>query len=204
MGVVFDCRWIDPADATIRAAVNQIDATVSSVTEHEDQRAGHVESHHRFADWEAFQGRYRLGNNDRVPRRCLLLLVRGPVTGGAGAPIAVRPRASRASACPATLTILAPTLVPPQPRFDAHGCLIGACISICRERLGFEHNARVEMNHALAAETEPLPADGGSPRKTALEILATASATRALTRSRSASPTAMFLPETRNGMIALR
>jgi len=32
MGVVFDCRWIDPADVIIRAAVNQIDAAVSSVT----------------------------------------------------------------------------------------------------------------------------------------------------------------------------
>jgi len=31
MGVVFDCRWIDPADVTIRAAVNQIDAAGSSV-----------------------------------------------------------------------------------------------------------------------------------------------------------------------------
>ena len=30
MGVVFDCWWIDPADVTIRAAVNQIDAAMSS------------------------------------------------------------------------------------------------------------------------------------------------------------------------------
>jgi hypothetical protein len=50
MGVLFDCWWIDPADVTIRAAVNQIDAAVSSVTEDERWRARHVEFHHGFAD----------------------------------------------------------------------------------------------------------------------------------------------------------
>src|SRR5215472_6462714 len=35
---LFDCRWIDPADTTIRAAVNQIDAAMSSVTKHEEAR----------------------------------------------------------------------------------------------------------------------------------------------------------------------
>src|SRR5262249_38245434 len=49
MGVVFDCRWVDPADVTIRAAVNQIDAAVSSVTV-------------RPYDW--------------VPRHCPLLVAR--------------------------------------------------------------------------------------------------------------------------------
>src|SRR5262249_9352902 len=86
------------------------------------------------------------------------------------ASIAARSRASRPRACPSALTILAPTLVTPQPRFDAHGCLIGACMGIRRERVGFEHDARVEMNHALGAETEPLPADGDVPGKSAVEI----------------------------------
>src|SRR5262245_4698984 len=122
MGVLFGCRWVDPADVTIRAAVNQIDAAVSSVTEHEERRTPRC----------------------RVPSR---------------------PRAR-----PSALTILAPALVTAQPRFDAHGCLIGACIGICRERFGFEHDARVEMNHALGAETEPLPADGDVSGKPAVEI----------------------------------
>src|SRR5207245_5587366 len=83
---------------------------------------------------------------------------------------AARPREPCPRACPSALTILAPTLVTPQPRFNAHGCLIGACMGICRERVGFEHDARVEMNHALGAETEPLPADGDVPGKSAVEI----------------------------------
>src|SRR5262249_26296826 len=74
----------------------------------------------------------------------------------ADASMATRSRASRPSARPSALTILAPTLVTAQPRFDAYGCLIGACIGIGRERFGFEHDARVEMDHALGAETEPL------------------------------------------------
>src|SRR5262249_35743512 len=43
-------------------------------------------------------------------------------------------------------------------------------MGIRRERVGFEHDARVEMNHALGAETEPLPADGDVPGKSAVEI----------------------------------
>ena len=35
MGVRFDCREIDPADMTVRAAINQMDAAMSSVTERE-------------------------------------------------------------------------------------------------------------------------------------------------------------------------
>src|SRR5262245_50688499 len=84
--------------------------------------------------------------------------------------MAARSRASRPSARPSALTILAPALVTAQPRFDTDGCLIGACIGIGRERFGFEHDARVEMNHALGAETEPLPGDGDVPGKSAVEI----------------------------------
>src|SRR5262249_207229 len=35
MGVRFDCREINPADMTVGAAINQMDAAMSSVTEHE-------------------------------------------------------------------------------------------------------------------------------------------------------------------------
>ena len=40
MGVLFDCRGIDPADdMTVRAAINQIGAAMSCVTQHERRRA---------------------------------------------------------------------------------------------------------------------------------------------------------------------
>jgi hypothetical protein len=40
MGVLFDYRGIDPADdMTVRAAINQIDAAMSSVTQHERRKA---------------------------------------------------------------------------------------------------------------------------------------------------------------------
>src|SRR5260370_28763504 len=42
------------------------------------------------------------------------------------------------------------------------------------------------------------------PEKPPSKYLAIASATRVLMRSRSASPTLIFLPDTRSGMIALR
>jgi hypothetical protein len=48
--------------------------------------------------------------------------------------------------------------------------LIGARISVCRERFCFEHNARVEMHHAFGAETESLPTNGDVPGKPAVEI----------------------------------
>ena len=49
MGVLFDGRQIDPADVTVRAAVNQIDPAMSSVPEDHDRRAAHVEFHYGFA-----------------------------------------------------------------------------------------------------------------------------------------------------------
>jgi hypothetical protein len=42
MGVRFDCREIDPADMTVRAAINQMDAAMPSVTEHERRSPPHV------------------------------------------------------------------------------------------------------------------------------------------------------------------
>src|SRR6266540_6109 len=73
MGVLFD-RWrIDPADVAVRAAVNQIDATVSGVTEHEDRRARHIEFQHRFADRKTLQGCCRLGNDSWMVLRWVLV-----------------------------------------------------------------------------------------------------------------------------------
>ena len=73
MGVLFD-RWrIDPADVAVRAAVNQIDATVSGVTEHEDRRARHIEFQHRFADRKTLEGCCRLGNDGWMVLRWILV-----------------------------------------------------------------------------------------------------------------------------------
>ena len=49
MVVLFDCREIDPADMTARAAINQIDAAMSSVREHECPRAASVDLLHGLA-----------------------------------------------------------------------------------------------------------------------------------------------------------
>ena len=68
------------------------------------------------------------------------------------------------------LTILAAALVASQSRFDTDGRLIGAGIGIGRERVGLEHNARVEVNHALGPETESLLTDGHVPGKSAIEV----------------------------------
>jgi hypothetical protein len=50
MGVLFEGGQIDPADMTVRAAVNQIDPAMSSVAEDDDRRALHVEFPDGFAD----------------------------------------------------------------------------------------------------------------------------------------------------------
>src|SRR5205823_1440701 len=90
---------------------------------------------------------------------------------------AVNGRPSRSAAqeletsmSPRRLAILASALVTAQPRFNAHGRLIGAGISICRERVSLKHNARVEMDHALGAKAESLPPDGHVPGKSAVEV----------------------------------
>ena len=85
MGVLFDCRWIDPTDMTVHAAVNQIDAAMSSVTEDEDRRPRDVELHHGFADRKALQGGDRFGNDRRIALRRFLLAGRGTATVGPGA-----------------------------------------------------------------------------------------------------------------------
>src|SRR5262249_45757631 len=74
------------------------------------------------------------------------------------------------SMSPRRPAILAPALVTAQPRFDAHGRLIGAGISICRERVSLEHNAGIEMDHALGAKAESLPPYGHVSRKSAVEV----------------------------------
>src|SRR5262245_9131049 len=167
MAVLFDGWRIDPADVAVGAAVNQIDATVSGVTEHENRRARHVKFQRRFADRKTFQGWRRLGNDSRIVLRGLLI---GRSTGNQrgrpvdGTAIEHFPIGARGMA------ILAPTLVTAQPLFDAQGRLIGAGIGIRRERVSFEHNARVEMHHALGSETESLPAYGDVPGKTTVEV----------------------------------
>src|SRR5262249_62063610 len=75
MGVRFDRRWVYPTDVTIRAAVNQIDAAVSSVTKNHHRHARHIELHHGFAHREPLQRRGRFGNDHRVPLSYLLLAV---------------------------------------------------------------------------------------------------------------------------------
>jgi hypothetical protein len=69
------------------------------------------------------------------------------------------------------LVILEPMLVAAQPLFKPQGGLIGTGISIRRKCVGFEHNAGIEMNHAVGAETETLLADGDVAGKSTVEIL---------------------------------
>src|SRR5262245_51249225 len=74
------------------------------------------------------------------------------------------------SMSPRRLAILASPFVTAQPRFDAHGRLIGAGVSVCRERVSLEHNAGVEMDHALGAKAEAVPAYGHGSGKPAVEV----------------------------------
>ena len=72
MGVLFDGRQIDPADVTVRAAVNQIDSAVSSVTEDHDRRSPHVEFHDSLADRKPLQCGGGFRDDDWAPLRHLL------------------------------------------------------------------------------------------------------------------------------------
>src|SRR5712692_223043 len=175
MGVLFDRRRIDPADVTIRAAVNQIDAAMSSVPEHDDRHARHVELHHRVAHGKPLQGGGRFGDDDRAPLRHLLLAV----LRGRGDDIARRVDRGTVGRLvvqhfaigPHRLTVFEPSLVTAQALFQAHGRLIGAGIGVGGKRIGFEHNAGIEMDHALRAETKSFLADGHVTGKPAVEIL---------------------------------
>jgi hypothetical protein len=81
------------------------------------------------------------------------------------------------------------------------GRLIGTEIGVSGHRIGAKHGSGIEMQNAFSVEPEALFADGdvaGEPA--AFEILRRCLWTRALMRSRKASPTSMFLPETRKDM----
>ena len=67
MGVTLDRRGINPADMPVRAAVNQIDPAMSSVSKDHDGGAAQVEFHHGFADRQPLQGRRRFGTDSRMP-----------------------------------------------------------------------------------------------------------------------------------------
>ncbi len=139
------------------------------------------EEHGAFRRWGARQGsasqRRRTISSRWWPVNGVLFGGHWRTDPGAGAaPIALdvsipgRLSASRSRAFPwgpCRPAVLAPALVPAQPLFDAHGRLIGADISICRERVSLEHNAGIEMDHALGAEAESLPAYGDVSGKTA-------------------------------------
>jgi hypothetical protein len=60
---------------TVRAAVNQIDAAVSSVAKHNHRHARHVEFHDSFADRKLLQRHGRFRNDHRVPFHHLLVAV---------------------------------------------------------------------------------------------------------------------------------
>src|SRR5262249_3449280 len=66
--------------------------------------------------------------------------------------------------------LLEAALVAAQPLFDARGRLVGAGIGGSGHRLGFQHDAGIEMDHAFGAKAEALLADGDVTGKAAVEI----------------------------------
>ena len=67
--------------------------------------------------------------------------------------------------------VLEPALVAAQPLLQPHRRLVGAGIGVGGQRIGFQHDAGIEMDHALRAEAEPFLADGDVAGKPAVEIL---------------------------------
>src|SRR5215469_17605571 len=67
--------------------------------------------------------------------------------------------------------ILEPALVAAQPRLDPSRHLIGTRIGVRRQRLRFQHDAGIEVDHAFGAEAETLLADGDMPGEAAVEVL---------------------------------
>lgn len=121
MGVLFDCWRIDPPDVAVRAAVNQIDATVSGVTEHQERRARHIELEYRFTDRKTLEGCRRFGNDGRMVLRGILAgRSAGNQRGRRVDWTAIEHIASERFPIRAhRLAVLAPTLVTAQPLFDA-------------------------------------------------------------------------------------
>ena len=58
-------RRIDPAEMPVGAAVDDIDAAMGGVPEHQNRGAGHVEFRHRVADRELLQAGGGFGDDDR-------------------------------------------------------------------------------------------------------------------------------------------
>ena len=74
-----NARRIDPADVTVGAPVNDVDAAMGGVAEDDDARLGEVHGHHRAADRQGLQRRCLLGDNGRriVGRNLALLVIGG-------------------------------------------------------------------------------------------------------------------------------
>src|SRR5262249_47150580 len=182
-------RWrIDPADVTIGAPIDQVEPAMSGVTKDHDLRARHVQLHDCLADGELLECGCRLGDDDRIELvRFLVAFVLGcgdhvarRLHGGHDGPgYAVRAR-DRAALEPA---------VKAAPRLsDADGRLIGARIGVRRHPFGLQRNARVEVEGAFGAKPEPLLPDRDVSEYPPSKYFPIASAIRALTRARNASP----------------
>src|SRR5437763_10856054 len=52
-------RWVDPADISVRPAVDQIDPPVAGMAENHYRRPGHVQFHDGFADGQLLQNSCR-------------------------------------------------------------------------------------------------------------------------------------------------
>src|SRR5436190_7207869 len=63
-------------------------------------------------------------------------------------------------------------LVAAQPLLDALRRLVGAGVGVSGERLGLQHDAGIEMDHALGAKTESFLGNHYMTGKSAVEIFA--------------------------------
>ncbi len=178
----------------IRAAVNQIDASVSSVPKHAHRYARHVEFHDRFADGKAAYAGHRfrdhggtafrrLGDGARRRYRLVHVLHRLRILnvgldsgcravrhGAVVQPFGVRAMCGRLAVAVRRLMLLEPALVATQAFLDAQRCQVRAGIGIDGMRVGLEHDAGIEMDHALGEETIAFSSDGDVTGKTAVEI----------------------------------
>src|SRR5579864_235509 len=159
-------RRIDPAEMPVGAAVDDIDAAMGGVPEHQNRGAGHVELGHRVADRELLQAGGRLGNDDRREAVDFGLALRlgrgddiacgidrGPVVEALGA------------------MLFEPAMIAAQPFLDPQRRLVGAGIGVGRHAFGVQRDLGIEMNGAFGAEAEAVPRQGQVPGIAAVEIL---------------------------------
>src|SRR5262245_37962490 len=139
---------------------------MAGISEHKESRFGHVELHHRLADRHLADAALGLGDDHRIPRLLLRLVLEielyGIVARRDGPPIV--------GIAPIVMAFQAP-LVAPDPAFEPLERRVGACIGIPALPVRFEYESAFEAHGACGMDLAALLLEPNVPGNVGSDIL---------------------------------